>query len=847
MSGGRYMDLARKPLWYVVLVLSLGLPHHTWALSVADSELALSACGPYAPATLLGVVSGVAVAARLRDCAKHGRGSAPRVSSGLAIAALICGFALAVESILGLTMGSHGALFARFQGAIPVLCFVASGTGTEVLFETEMCPRGSFEAGKPSSLRLLIVAVASGGIALFWGWALVDGWLLPESPRGLLLAASLLAALLASLSVTRLARSGLSSVSLREISRSAALGVIFSCVASEFYGLRSTASSWLIRLAPLVVVFVCWAADRHSPRRSQRAALSICSDANFATPPSGVPFNDLPNREREAIEGALGGLTSAQIADRLGIKPATVRSYLQRAYRKLGVTSLRELRGAMGMDDDEDSPSTQGQKDGVHIRPGNALICRVNACGWLLMVALLALSPRVGAGACREAAVLGIGVGLLVSGVALPAPKCRAALVISAPIPAILVGLGFVGPLQLALFELTGADIGVPEASLLFLFPAFLVLGFMLPRALSLLAGDSRGTDGGCPARVEPLVVSALFFIARTSDQAWVAVVAILWLVTLASTVFLAVQAADGGKGASVRTLSRAPRCADDSPSPLSGAALFAFAFGCSRMAIGSDGAAPTLVSVMLFVVCAACCLVAAAPLGWTDLAYLCSCASLFGLGILVCPLGVSAPRDLLPTALCAASAFLLLAGARGLPRREPAILPRSSAAPIGLGLLSGHALSKFYWIEEVVTQANPTGQIALPSPESLAHDAVPFIVYVAGIAACGVLIALKVRESSPARKALFREAGGEQQLDCLLRLGLSETEARVLVEIARGLSGREIAEKLSYAMGTVNAARYRGYRKLGINSRHELISMVGEMRRGCDLGSDGGGGSDGA
>ena len=369
----------------------------------------------------------------------------------------------------------------------------------------------------------------------------------------------------------------------------------------------------------------------------------------------------------------------------------------------------------------------------------------------------------------------------------------------------------------------------------------------MLPRALSLLAGDSRGTDGGCPARVEPLVVSALFFIARTSDQAWVAVVAILWLVTLASTVFLAVQAADGGKGASVRTLSRAPRCADDSPSPLSGAALFAFAFGCSRMAIGSDGAAPTLVSVMLFVVCAACCLVAAAPLGWTDLAYLCSCASLFGLGILVYPLGVSAPRDLLPTALCAASAFLLLAGARGLPRREPAILPRSSAAPIGLGLLSGHALSKFYWIEEVVTQANPTGQIALPSPESLAHDAVPFIVYVAGIAACGVLIALKVRESSPARKALFREAGGEQQLDCLLRLGLSETEARVLVEITRGLSGREIAEKLSYAIGTVNAARYRGYRKLGINSRHELISMVGEMRRGCDLGSDGGGGSDGA
>ena len=369
----------------------------------------------------------------------------------------------------------------------------------------------------------------------------------------------------------------------------------------------------------------------------------------------------------------------------------------------------------------------------------------------------------------------------------------------------------------------------------------------MLPRALSLLAGDSREAADGCPVHAEPLVVSALFFIARVSDRAWVAVVVISWLVTLVSTVYLAVQAAEGGKDASMRPLSWAPCWADEPASLLSSTALFALAFGCGRMAIASDGAAPTLVSVMLFVVCAACCLVAAAPLGWTDLAYLCSCASLFGLGVLVYPLGASAPRDLLPAALCAASAFLLLAGARGLPRRGPAILPRSSAESIGLGLLSGHALSKLYWIEEVITQVNPTGQTTLPSPESLAHDVVPFIVYVAGIAACGVLIALKVRESSPARKTFIREAGGEQQFDCLLRLGLSETEARVLIEITRGLSGREIAEKLSYAIGTVNAARYRGYRKLGINSRHELISMVGEMRRGCDLGADGEGGSDGA
>lgn len=844
MSDGRHMAFARKSLGYAMLILSLGLPHHTWALSVADSELALSACGPYAPATLLGVALGVAAAARVRDCAKRGRGSAPKIRSGLAIVALICGFALVVESIFGLTMGNHGPFSAWLQGAIPVLCFVASRAGTEVLFEAKMCPRGSSEIDTPSPLRLLLVMAVSGGVALFWSWTLVDGWLLPGSSHGVLLVTSLFAALLTSLSVARLARAGLSSASLREISRSAALGVIFACVASEFYGLRPTTSSWLIRLAPLVMAVICWAIDYLVLRRSQRVTASGRDDA---VPPSVAALNELPNREREAIEGALEGFTSAQIADHLGIKPATVRSYLQRAYRKLGVTSLRELRGAMGAVDDGESLPTREQKGDARIHPEHALVCRVNACGWLLLVVLLALSPHMGAGVCREAAVLGIGAGLLASGVAFPAPRRRVALVISAAALTVLVGLGFVNPLQLALFELTGADVGVPEASLPLLLPAFLVLGFMLPRALSLMTGDSRETDGGCPARVEPLVVSALFFIARTSDQAWVAIVVISWFVTLTSTAFLAVQATEGEKGALVRPLSRASRCADVSPSPLSGAALFALAFGCSRMAIASDGVAPTLASAMLFVAFVARRLVASAPFGGPNLAYLCSCALLFGLGVLVHPLGMSEPQDLLPAALCAASAFLVLAGAKGSPRREPAILSRPSATAIGLGLLSGHVLSKLCWIGEVIARADPTGRLAPSLSENLAYDAVPFIVYVVGIVACGVLIALKVHESNPARKAFPREAAGEQQLDLLLGLGLSETEARVLAEIARGLSGKEIAEKLSYAIGTVNAARYRGYRKLGINSRHELVSMVGGMRRGCALGADGGDECDGA
>ena len=60
------------------------------------------------------------------------------------------------------------------------------------------------------------------------------------------------------------------------------------------------------------------------------------------------PNVDLADRERRCIEMALAGMTSAQIADVLGIKSATVRSYLVRAYRKLGVPDFKGLVERMG-------------------------------------------------------------------------------------------------------------------------------------------------------------------------------------------------------------------------------------------------------------------------------------------------------------------------------------------------------------------------------------------------------------------------------------------------------------------------------------------------------------------
>lgn len=50
------------------------------------------------------------------------------------------------------------------------------------------------------------------------------------------------------------------------------------------------------------------------------------------------------SREREAMGWALNGLASSEIAERMGVRPSTVRTYLQRACTKAGVSSVTALR-----------------------------------------------------------------------------------------------------------------------------------------------------------------------------------------------------------------------------------------------------------------------------------------------------------------------------------------------------------------------------------------------------------------------------------------------------------------------------------------------------------------------
>ncbi len=57
----------------------------------------------------------------------------------------------------------------------------------------------------------------------------------------------------------------------------------------------------------------------------------------------GIPKELLSKREMEVLQGLLDNKKQEEIAEELGISPSTVKTYASRIYRKLGVSSKKEL------------------------------------------------------------------------------------------------------------------------------------------------------------------------------------------------------------------------------------------------------------------------------------------------------------------------------------------------------------------------------------------------------------------------------------------------------------------------------------------------------------------------
>ena len=88
-----------------------------------------------------------------------------------------------------------------------------------------------------------------------------------------------------------------------------------------------------------------------SARRAEARATAWLRDCEGARPPALRalgPAEELTPREREVALLAAGGLSSAEIAERLVVSVRTVDNHLQRVYGKLGIGGRHELADALG-------------------------------------------------------------------------------------------------------------------------------------------------------------------------------------------------------------------------------------------------------------------------------------------------------------------------------------------------------------------------------------------------------------------------------------------------------------------------------------------------------------------
>ena len=111
-------------------------------------------------------------------------------------------------------------------------------------------------------------------------------------------------------------------------------------------------SSWLPAICTAGTLLLgASAALALCPWSSQENVLKREEHQSNTVPAEHLEGLSLTRREREIASAALDGATSAELSHRFGISASTVRNHLTRVYRKANVNSIRELRDVLGIED----------------------------------------------------------------------------------------------------------------------------------------------------------------------------------------------------------------------------------------------------------------------------------------------------------------------------------------------------------------------------------------------------------------------------------------------------------------------------------------------------------------
>lgn len=472
----------------------------------------------------------------------------------------------------------------------------------------------------------------------------------------------------------------------------------------------------------------------------------------------------LSAREAEVAALTASGESSDSIAVKLQIKAPTVRSYQQRVYRKMGISSREGLltlgpAKTVAKDDAKDENSGDSRQSDLNARAVKA--CRIaSIVGIVLTVALLVPFGEIDSWGVGRPVLFGAGLGFALAGavfLVLDAMDVRFRENLKVPI--ILVCVTILSAVPVALYKAAlffGFETNFGEAaglsSAAFAGSLFFSLSLSCILRLRFSLCEVR------PSRIEPsrLLRALVFFTLG-------ALIESLWryaLPTFASGSLLVFEAISI-VGCTLFWLSISKK----GGIAFATAALIAFV-------LGAKGCLPTMAILVVLTFCGIVALeLRRLVLRPCDIALTCCC---FGLGCLVALVGMDTLTDIF---------FFNQFRMNDMGGRN-AVLQFVSMCFGVAAIVSGSLhLAALY---------KARGSIELAE---IAH---------------------------------FDSAKFNDRVEhYLYSRGLTSTQVEVAVRIAKGMSSRQISEELNYARGTINSARAAVYKLLQINTRVELIELL--------------------
>jgi DNA-binding CsgD family transcriptional regulator len=127
-------------------------------------------------------------------------------------------------------------------------------------------------------------------------------------------------------------------------------------VFGEWLRRRKRRSEARIHLRAAYESFNAWGASLFA----ERARIELLATGETARRRVPETRFDLTSQERQVALLAASGLTNAEIASRLFITTSTVEFHLNKVFRKLGITSRRQIAAARGRPGFDDGPCTSG-------------------------------------------------------------------------------------------------------------------------------------------------------------------------------------------------------------------------------------------------------------------------------------------------------------------------------------------------------------------------------------------------------------------------------------------------------------------------------------------------------